>query len=104
MYQLELVDVAEPRLDLARRRAQDAARLGRAVVDQAARNLAAPVIDAAYGLAALELPPHVRHADRQQTLALSGERLHRTGVERQGAAHLQVVGQPLLARRERGAL
>ena len=55
MDQLGLVDVAQDLLDLRRRLAQDAQRLRRAVVDQAARELVPAGVEAADELAALEL-------------------------------------------------
>src|ERR1700746_947043 len=51
MNQFGLVDVAEDRLDLRRRPAQDALRLRNAVVDESARDFAAVGITAAAGRA-----------------------------------------------------
>src|SRR5262249_38791534 len=89
---------------LARRRAEDPARLGGTVVDQAARDLALRFVATAHGLAALEIPGYLDHADRQQAFALRRQRLDRACVENERAADLKMVGEPLLAGPRRRAL
>ena len=104
--ELGLVDVAEDRLDLAPTAcAGSGASSADAVVDQAARDLAAVGVEAADHFAALEFAGDLDDADRQQALAVARQRLApRRRRARSAAAHLQMVREPLLARGERHGL
>ena len=104
MHQLRLIDIAQQLLDGVRRLADDLLCFQRAVVDQATGDLTAVRRYADHHLATAEAALHGLHTDRQQALAILAQRLHRTGVQHQRTAGLQVASQPLLARRQQAAL
>ncbi|CAM2152434.1 hypothetical protein PT2222_280081 [Paraburkholderia tropica] len=89
--------VAQHAFDLGARMALDELGLSAAVVREPACDLAAFAVQTRDDLAARERTLHIGHADGQQALAVGSELLRRAVVDHHMAAHLQVVGHPLLA-------
>src|SRR5580765_4588692 len=79
--ELRLRDISQRGLDLGGRLAQDARRLGCAVIHQAACDFATVGTRDAYHFAALEGAFDGGGADGEQALAVGDERLHRARVE-----------------------
>src|SRR3989475_4411061 len=92
--------VAEQALDVARVRALDLLELRRAVIDQAARELAPVGAEAAYAVPHAEAAHDAAHARREEAPAAPGERALGTRVEVEVPRGLQRVGDPVLAVRE----
>src|SRR5204862_4565994 len=92
--------VAEQALDLARLRALDLVELRGAVVDQAARALAAVGAEAAHAVPHPEATHDAAHARRQQAPAAPGERALGARVEVEVTRGVERVGDPVLAVRE----
>ena len=59
-------------------------------------------IDAGQRFAAQELSFHRHHANRQQAGALVHDGMGGAFVQHQAAGQLQMIGQPLFARQQRG--
>src|SRR5262249_3015491 len=96
--------VAEEPFDLPRLRALDLPHLGRRVVHEAARELAAVGSDAADAIAHAEAALDGPHPGREQAPSALGERALRALVEEERAAGLQGVRDPVLAAGERVAV
>src|SRR6266849_794005 len=99
--QFRLVDVAEYRLDFARRPASNAPGFLRVVVDQSTRYLGAFRGEASDHCAALEFTVHAFDPDRQEALASGPQGLGCSSVESEPPGNLEVIGEPLLARCKR---
>src|SRR5438445_5890680 len=92
--------VAEQALDVARMRALDPLELRRAVVDQAARELAPVGAEAAHAVPHAEAAHDRTHARREEAPAALGERALGARVEVEVTRGVERVGDPVLAVRE----
>src|SRR5206468_6058000 len=92
--------VAEQALDVARVRALDLLELRRAVVDQAARELAPVGAEAAHAVPHAEAAHDPTHARREEAPAALGERALGARVEVEVTRGVERVGDPVLAVRE----
>src|SRR5206468_4463503 len=92
--------VAEQALDVARMRALDLLELRRAVVDQAARELAPVGAEAAHAVPHAEAAHDAAHARREEAPAALGERALGARVEVEVTRGLERVSDPVLAVRE----
>src|SRR5712691_10728007 len=88
--QFRLVDIAEYRLDFARRPAGDASGFLRVVVDQPTRDLGAFRRDASDHCAALEFALHALDPDGQEALTSGLQGLGRSWVEAEPSGNLEV--------------
>jgi hypothetical protein len=100
MNQLCAVDVAQQGFDVLSAVPSDAAGFGTRVVDKAAGDLAAFRRATAHGGTALELAIDSLDTHREQAAAI-GQRAHRTGIQDKRPRELEMIGQPLLACRQR---
>ena len=99
MDQFRFVHITQNGFDFLTGMAQDLLRFLRAVINQTAGNFTALPIQAGHYFATFEIAGNRSHADRQQAFSFLAQCIDRAIVKRKFAADLEVVGEPLLARR-----
>ena len=98
MNQFRFIHISQDVFDFVAGVANDAARFIGTVIDQATGDVRAAFVENGNDRAALEFAADAGGTDGKQALAFLAQGAHRPGIQRDSAAHLQMVGEPEVGR------